>query len=242
MQDAKRKAERRSLKVSIVLWVVLTGYLFVHTWQWDPTTPFVTADLLALWFVFAFLLGTLASASEWDIVTAERRLPSFGQIVRYGSGFILYILIVLAFYAGVFLAMVFSLEAVLGSPNANAGTGPVTIHPYVGEEVNRYLLLFLFVIVTIAQTFSVIKPLARWFNTNMECWLNLPNQRISSERPDQPTSQELDEEHSATPESRYFRTTVQPSGRVEVASPELEVGRTVDVVVRPIKCRTGREG
>ena len=71
----------------------------------------------------------------------------------------------------------------VANPNANASTGPMSIHPYVSEEANRYLLLFLFVIVTIAQTFSVIKPLARWFNTNMECWLNLPKQRISSERP-----------------------------------------------------------
>ena len=29
----------------------------------------------------------------------------------------------------------------------------------------------------------------------------------------------------------HIRTTVQPGGRVEVASPELEVGQSVDVVV-----------
>ena len=29
----------------------------------------------------------------------------------------------------------------------------------------------------------------------------------------------------------HIRTTVQPGGRVEVASPELEAGQTVDVVV-----------
>ena len=29
----------------------------------------------------------------------------------------------------------------------------------------------------------------------------------------------------------HVRTTVQPGGRVEVASPELEAGQTVDVVV-----------
>ena len=32
-----------------------------------------------------------------------------------------------------------------------------------------------------------------------------------------------------------IRTTVQPGGRVEIVSPELEAGQTVDVVVRPIK-------
>ena len=30
----------------------------------------------------------------------------------------------------------------------------------------------------------------------------------------------------------HIRTTVQPGGKVEFASPELEVGQTVDVVVR----------
>ena len=37
-------------------------------------------------------------------------------------------------------------------------------------------------------------------------------------------------------------TTVLPGGRVEFASPELEAGQTVEVVARPIKRRTGREG
>ena len=31
----------------------------------------------------------------------------------------------------------------------------------------------------------------------------------------------------------HFRTTVQPGGRVEFASPHLEAGQTVDVVVSP---------
>ena len=40
----------------------------------------------------------------------------------------------------------------------------------------------------------------------------------------------------------HLRTTVQPGGKVEFASLELEAGQTVDVVVRPIKCRTKQEG
>ena len=44
----------------------------------------------------------------------------------------------------------------------------------------------------------------------------------------------------------HIRTTVQPGGKVEIASPELEEGQTVDVVVRStnydIKYRMGREG
>ena len=43
------------------------------------------------------------------------------------------------------------------------------------------------------------------------------------------------------PKMLRIRTTVLPSGKVGVASPELEAGRTADVAVRPIKCRTVRE-
>ena len=32
------------------------------------------------------------------------------------------------------------------------------------------------------------------------------------------------------------RTTVLPGGRVEIASPELEAGQTVDVVLRSTNC------
>ena len=43
----------------------------------------------------------------------------------------------------------------------------------------------------------------------------------------------------------HVRTTVQPGGRVEFISPELEAGQTVDVVVRStnydIKYRMGRK-
>ena len=41
------------------------------------------------------------------------------------------------------------------------------------------------------------------------------------------------------PKTLRIRTTVQPGGRVEFASPELEAGQTV-VEVRPIRGRTGR--
>ena len=40
----------------------------------------------------------------------------------------------------------------------------------------------------------------------------------------------------------HIRTTVLPGGKVEIASPELEAGQTVDVVVHPILCCTKREG
>ena len=40
----------------------------------------------------------------------------------------------------------------------------------------------------------------------------------------------------------HIKATVQPGGRAAFASPELEARQTVDVVVRPINHRMGREG
>ena len=42
--------------------------------------------------------------------------------------------------------------------------------------------------------------------------------------------------------TQRIRTKVQPGGKVEIVSPELEAGQAVEVVVRPIKCRTKGEG
>lgn len=39
-----------------------------------------------------------------------------------------------------------------------------------------------------------------------------------------------------------IRTMVQPRGKAEFTSPELEAGQKVDVVVRPIEYREQREG
>ena len=38
----------------------------------------------------------------------------------------------------------------------------------------------------------------------------------------------------------HIRATVQPGGRVEIASPELEAGQTVDVVISPTPTSSAR--
>ena len=38
----------------------------------------------------------------------------------------------------------------------------------------------------------------------------------------------------------HIRATVQPGGRVEIASPELEAGQTVDVVISPTPTPSAR--
>lgn len=215
-----RKIERNSLKVYIVVWVLLAGYLLFHTWKWDPKDPFITALLLQTWFGFALVSGLWVGASAWDTVDKKRNLQSW-QRPRFAIGIILYFLSVLAFNAGVFVGMLFTFDAAIDRLNPNAGMEPVTIQPYIGPEVNRYLLLLFLIAVTIAQILSVSRPLARWFSSNMESWLNLTNTPTPAEKLDNLPSQEPDEEHTAKPEARYFRATVLPSGRVEVASQEL---------------------
>ena len=241
MQDAKRKAEHNSLKFWTITWALLIGYLLFHTSQWDPQTPFITERLLRIWFILALVQGVYAGSSEWDLVPKVNGLQSLRHKVGYGIGVALYFLIVLAFYAGVSVGMLFALGATIESSNANADIDPVTIHSYVSPEANRYLLLIFFVIVTIVQTLLVGKPVAQWFHTEMERRLNPANPPTSPKQPDKPSPHEPDEQQSATPEARYFRTKVKPGGRVEFSIPELEVGQEMDVVVRPIKCRTGRE-
>ena len=137
--------------------------------------------------------------------------------------------------------MLFAFDSTLHRYTMISDIDTYPILPSITSEATRYLFLLSFIVVTSAQALVIGTPLAKWFVTNLELWLNLPNQSVPSDNPDKPSSKELDDEHSATPEARYFRTTVQPGGRVEVASPELEVGRTADVVVHPIKCRTVRE-
>ena len=232
MQHAGQKNEHQSLKLYIAVWVLLTGYLLFHTWNWDPKDPFITTELFRVWFGFALLSGVWVGVAAWDTVDEVRSLQLW-QGLGFALGFILYMLSVLAFNAGVLVGLLFAFDAAIDRLNPNAGMEPVTIHPSIGSEVNRYLLLLFFIAVTIAQTFSVSKPLARWFSSNLESCLNLTSTPAPPEKLNKLPSQEINinEEHTGKPEARYFRTTVLPSGRMEVASPELEAGQTVDVVV-----------
>ena len=221
MQDDDRKAECYSLKVSIVIWVFLTGYLSFHTWGWDPPKPFLTTELLVIWVPFALLSGALVAVSEWDLVFNPRNLQ-LCQALRFLLGFLAYILFFLAFNTGVLLVLLYTLDGAMSRLYPDACTDPVMIIPSIGPGGNRYLFLACFIALTIVQIFSVSKLLAKWFSTTMENWLNLPN----------PPARE----------ARYFRTTVRPGGKVEIASPELEAGQMVDVAVNPVKYHTGQEG
>ena len=242
MAQGRQKWDDWSVKTLPIIWTLLTGYLIFHTWHWDPTTPFLTTELLVPWLIFAIASGIVNAGSGWDSSYIGYEVSSNLQRIGYLVAFTLYSLIVVAFNAGVFVGMLFALDAAMRYLDPNAGVELVTIHPSIGPEANRYLLLLFFIVVTIAQSFSIGKPLAQWFNTNMASWLKLTDPSTSPKKPDQSPSQQLDKENSAIPEPRFFRTVIRPGGRVEVASPELQSGWTVDVVVRPTKRRSRRKG
>ena len=221
----------------VFLWAVLTGYLFFHAWQWDPQEPFITRELLRTWFALAALMGLFHIALALDQVNKEYKLSWPWQPLLWGVGTAAYFMLVLGFFICVFIGMLITLDLTTSALEMRADTEPTLNYPYIGMGGALYLLLVFFSIVNLAQTFSVSAPLVRWFNTNMASWLDLTNPPAPPENPDKFPSQELDGKHPPTPEARYFRTTVQPGGRVEVASPELEVGQAVDAVVRPIQRR-----
>ena len=225
----------------VFLWAVLTGYLFFHAWQWDLQEPFITAELLRTWFALAALMGLFYIALALDQVNKEYKLSWPWQPLLWGVGTTVNFMFVLGFFVCVFIGMLITLDLTTSALEMRADTDPTINYPYIGKGGALYLLLVFFSIVNLAQTLSVSAPLVRWFNTNMASWLSLTNPPTPSENPDRPPSQEPDEEHSDTPGARYFRTAVRTGGKVEVTSPELEEGRMVDVVVRPIKCRMVRQ-
>ena len=214
MQQDKQRNESKFLKLYIAVWVLLSCYLLFHTWKWDPKDPFITADLFRVWFGLALFSGAWVGAAAWDTVDKIRSLRSW-QGLGFALGFTFYMLSVLAFNAGVFVGLLFAFDAAIDRLNPKSGMEPVTIHPSVSSEVNRYLLFLFLIAVAIAEPLSVRKPLARWFSSNMESWLNLPNPPAW--------------------EAWYFRTTVRQGNRVEVTSPEMAAGQTVDVVVNLVK-------
>ena len=204
MQYDKQRGERQFLKLFIIFVAALTGYLFFHTLQWDPEEPFLTTEPLVPWWIFATGWGLLVGSFAWDQSYIGFKVTSLWKQFGYMLGFLAYFLIVLLFNILLFHGMLFSLDGLMSRIYPTVGIDPVAIHPYITPEVNRFLLPFYFIAVTVIETLSIGKPLARWFNTSMESWLDLEKPPTPPEKPDNPPSQEPKEEHTATLEA--FKT------------------------------------
>ena len=142
-------------------WLALLQQAIQHTYEWSPNTPFVTRGFLELWILITLALGFYASLSGWLEATAEsnpKRKLSLLQKLIWGMGHVAYILVVLVFYAGVLLGLLFALDSTLHRYAVTVGVEA----RFLGIE-SKYLLLFAFGVVAIGQTAFVGTSLARSF-------------------------------------------------------------------------------
>ena len=148
-----------------VLWIFLLLALlllaFQHTYEWNPDTAFITRELLELWISIALTLGVYASLSGWWEATAEnnpKRELSLLQASTWIVGHVTYVLLVLIFYVGVLLGLLFALDSTLHRYAVTVGSEAI----YLGID-SKYLFLVAFGVVAIGQTAFVGTSLARSF-------------------------------------------------------------------------------
>lgn len=142
-------------------WLALLLLAIQHTYKWNPDTPFVTRGFLELWILITLALGFYASLSGWLEATAEnnpRRKLSWLQASIWSIGHVTYISLVLIFYVGVLLGLLFALDSTLHRYAVTVGSEA----SYLGIEP-KYLLLVAFGVVAVGQTAFVGTSLARSF-------------------------------------------------------------------------------
>ena len=150
----------------IGFWIYLGVFTLIHTYRWDPTAPYLTDGLLALWELTSVLLGFWAGLSAWWGATLNHRpwQVLYGwQVLGWSLGLIGYMCVVVGFHVGVMMGMIFGLDA--------------TLHRYPEIPIDgfflnassaRYVFLAAFLIVAILQTLAIGGPMAR----QMVTWLS----------------------------------------------------------------------
>lgn len=158
-----------------VIWVISLVLLLVvaslYTYQWNPDTPFITLALVQACFLAALMLGLYASISGWLQATVEK-IPqqklSLLQILGWSIGHVAYILLVVVFYEGVLMGLLFALDSTLH--RYAAIDGPQTIIPNIYA---KYLFLITFSVIAVGQTSFVGTSMARSFVTLLDKRLGL---------------------------------------------------------------------
>ena len=146
--------------------LVLSLLAFLHTYNWNPDTQFVTREFLELWTFIALVLGLYASLSGWWEATAEHsamRKLSLRQALIWIMGHVTYVLLVLTFYVGVLLGLLFALDSTIHRYAVTVGPEAI----YLGID-SKYLFLVAFGVVAIGQTAFVGTPLARSFVVRLD--------------------------------------------------------------------------
>ena len=161
MNDDGRKTAWVFRAIWLFFLLTLLLLAFRHTYEWNPDTPFITRELLELWISIALALGLYASLSGWWEATAENnpmRKLSLRQVSIWILGHVTYVSLVLTFYVGVLLGLLFALDSTLHRYAATVGSEAVFL-----DIESKYLFLVAFGVVAIGQTAFVGTSLARSF-------------------------------------------------------------------------------
>ena len=132
MRDGGRGVALLFFKFWILCWMALAIIIVRHTYTWDRKTPFITGSLMEELLLFSLLLGVYASLSAWWQATAEHNpWKELGPLQAIGwlTGHALYLLIVIGFYTGVLLGMLFALDAIIHRYDRTIGIQPMTVYP-----------------------------------------------------------------------------------------------------------------
>ena len=160
-----RSVARHFHRVWIGFWIYLSAYAIVHTYRWDPATPYLTGRLLTLWEISSVLMGVWASGSAWWHATADhrpRQLLYGWQILAWAVGNTVFLVVVTGFHVGVLMGMIFGLDATLHRYAEIPIRGLV-----LNVDTARYVFLSAFLIVAFLQTMAIGRPMAR----EMITWL-----------------------------------------------------------------------
>ena len=161
MNDGGRKAAWFFRAIWIFFLLILSLLAFQHTYEWNPDMPFITRELLEHWILVTLTLGVYASLSGWWEATTEnnpkRKLPLL-QASMWSMGHVTYVLLVLIFYVGVLLGLLFALDSTLHRYAVTVGSEAI----YLGID-SKYLFLAAFGVVAIGQTAFVGTSMARSF-------------------------------------------------------------------------------
>ena len=175
MRDGGRGVARsfRTLWILSLIW--MSSAAVWHTYEWDPSTPFITLGFLLSWFIYSLVLGIYASLSAWWQATAENnpwQVLTFRQILGWLLGHTIYVLLVMGFYMGVLMGLLFALDATMHRYTSIVGPQTVFV-----ANATKYLMLVTFGIVAIGQTMFVGTPMARSFIRIVDKWLGLGKER-----------------------------------------------------------------
>ena len=166
----------RGIRVAwVILWALTTILVALQIRDRHPDEPLVTGDFLALWLWLSISLGVQASIAGWFAASSQQTpfqttklsilFSVFGQLV--------YTLVVVCYYLGMMLAMLLALEAIIQRFDS------LTITSLLEEGISPfpvsafpYLALIFLIIVAIAQSFVVDRPMARWILSKLDALRN----------------------------------------------------------------------